>query len=137
MPNFGLSSARSEASRRNGAKSRGPKTPEGAARSSLNALKHGLRAQRCVVLPGERASAFDALKAALLEELGKGKNLRNEPNHVAGILAKLAWRDAERYGSRGEIRADGVLQRARSGTGAAETQPARGEPPGRPAMGVC
>jgi hypothetical protein len=137
MPNFGLSSARAEASQRNGAKSCGPKTPEGKARSSQNALKHGLRAQKHMLLPGERASAFDALKAALLEELGTGKKLRNEPNHVAGILAKSAWRDAERYGCRGAIRADGVRQRARSGSGAAETQPARGEPRGRPAMRAC
>ena len=75
MPNFGLSSARAEASRRNGAKSSGRKTPEGKARSSRNALKHGLRAQQRVVLPGERASAVDALKAALLEELGKREKL--------------------------------------------------------------
>jgi hypothetical protein len=64
-----LSPARAAASRRNGAKSRGPKTPEGKARSAQNALKHGLCAQQCVVLPGERASAFAALEAALLEEL--------------------------------------------------------------------
>jgi hypothetical protein len=75
MSSFGLSRARAEASRRHGAKSRGPKTPGGKALSSQNALKHGLRAQQCVVLPGERASAFDALKAALLEELGKREKL--------------------------------------------------------------
>jgi hypothetical protein len=64
-----LSPARAAASRINGAKSRGPKTPEGKARSAQNALKHGLRAQKCIVLPGERASAFEAFEAALLEEL--------------------------------------------------------------------
>ena len=53
-----ISNARAEASRRNGARSRGPKTPEGKARSAQNALKHGLRAQKHVVLPGEDAAAF-------------------------------------------------------------------------------
>src|SRR5919106_368869 len=64
-----LSPARAAASRRNGAKSRGPKSPEGKARSAQNALKHGLRAQKHMVLPGESTTAFEALEAALLEEL--------------------------------------------------------------------
>jgi hypothetical protein len=64
-----ISNARAEASRRNGAKSQGPKTPEGKARSSQNALKHGLRAQKHVVLHDEDAAAFQALEAALVEEL--------------------------------------------------------------------
>jgi hypothetical protein len=45
--------ARAEASRRNGARSRGPKTPEGKAPSAQNALKHGMRAHKHVVLPHE------------------------------------------------------------------------------------
>jgi hypothetical protein len=64
-----LSPARAEASRRNGAKSRGPKTAEGKARSSRSALKHGLCAQRFVVLGDEDLAAFDALEAALTAEL--------------------------------------------------------------------
>jgi hypothetical protein len=55
-----VSSARAEASRRNGAKSRGPKTLEGKARSAQNALKHGLRAQKYVVPPDENAAEFAA-----------------------------------------------------------------------------
>ena len=64
-----ISNARAEASRRNGAKSRGPKTLEGKARSAQNALKHGMRAQKYLVLPDEDAAEFEALEAALVEEL--------------------------------------------------------------------
>jgi hypothetical protein len=64
-----VSNARAEASRRNGAKSRGPKTPEGKARAAQNALKHGMRAQILVLLPDEDAAEFHALEAALLDEL--------------------------------------------------------------------
>ena len=64
-----VSKARAEASRKNGAKSRGPKTPEGRARSAQNALKHGMRAQQHLVLPDEDAAEFAGLEAALVEEL--------------------------------------------------------------------
>jgi hypothetical protein len=64
-----VSNARAAASRRNGAKSRGPKTAEGKARSSRNALKHGLRAQKHVLLPQEDAAEFAALEKALIAEL--------------------------------------------------------------------
>ena len=63
------SHARAEASRKNGARSRGPKTSAGKARSAQNALKHGLRALGYVVLPDESALDFQALEAALLDEL--------------------------------------------------------------------
>src|SRR6202011_3925153 len=49
-----------EANRRNAQKSTGPKTPEGKAAISMNALRHGLRA-RTVVLPGENRDEFNQL----------------------------------------------------------------------------
>jgi hypothetical protein len=75
-----LAGARAEASRRNGAKSRGPKTPDGKARSAQNALKHGFRAQKYMVLPQENAAEFKALEAALMEELGPGPVGERGPN---------------------------------------------------------
>src|SRR5262249_25494452 len=51
-----------EASRANGAKSRGPKTPEGKAQSARNAMRHGLLAG-CIVIDGEDPEAFLALCA--------------------------------------------------------------------------
>ena len=84
-----LSPARAEASRRNGARSRGPKTPEGKARSAQNALKHGLRAQKCVVLPGEDAAAFAALEAALLEDLAPEGALQSV---LAQRVVAASWR---------------------------------------------
>jgi hypothetical protein len=84
-----LSPARAAASRRNGARSRGPKTPEGKARSAQNALKHGMRAQQCIVLPGERASAFDAFEAALLAELAPQGALQTV---LAQRIVAASWR---------------------------------------------
>jgi len=89
MPSFGLPGARAEASRRNGAKSRGPKTPEGKARSAQNALKHGFRAQKYVVLPNEDGAAFEALEAALMEELAPQGALQTV---LARRVVAAAWR---------------------------------------------
>ncbi|MGH6897404.1 MAG: hypothetical protein ACREJ5_12810 [Geminicoccaceae bacterium] len=83
------SSARAEASRKNGAKSRGPKAPEGKARSSRNALKHGMRAQKYVVLPEEDAAEFAALEAALFVELAPVGALQAV---LARRVVVAAWR---------------------------------------------
>jgi hypothetical protein len=40
------------------------------------------------------------------------KNCETNPITSPGILAKLAWRDAERYGCRGELRAGGACRLA-------------------------
>ena len=84
-----VSNARAEASRRNGAKSRGPKTPAGKARSAQNALKHGMRALRYVVLPDEDGVAFQALEAALMDELAPVGTLQVV---LARRVAMAAWR---------------------------------------------
>lgn len=82
-------SARAEASRRNGATSRGPKTEDGKARSSRNALRHGLRAQRFVVLPDEDARAYAAHEQALMDELAPDGAFQTL---LARRVAAAAWR---------------------------------------------
>jgi hypothetical protein len=84
-----MSSARVEASRKNGAKSRGPTTTDGKAKSAQNALKHGLRAQKYLVLPEEDAAEFAALEASLIEELAPVGVLQTV---LARRVAVAAWR---------------------------------------------
>jgi hypothetical protein len=84
-----LSPARAEASRKNGAKSRGPVTPEGKARSSRNALRHGLCAEKFAVVDGESAEAFAAFEAALVADLAPEGALQAL---LAGRIARAAWR---------------------------------------------
>ncbi|MGH1478781.1 MAG: hypothetical protein ACRBM6_08670 [Geminicoccales bacterium] len=52
---------RAEASRRHGAKSKGPITAGGKRRASKNALKRSLRAEDIVLLVNEDREAFDEL----------------------------------------------------------------------------
>jgi hypothetical protein len=101
-----LSPARAAASRRNGAKSRGPKSPEGKARSAQNALRHGLRAQKCVVMPGERASAFAAFEGALLEELAPQGALQMV---LAQRVVAASWRLARSERLEAELFAEGLV----------------------------
>jgi hypothetical protein len=117
-----ISNARAEASRRNGAKSRGPKTADGKARSAQNALKHGLRAEKHLVLPDEDGAEFAGLEAAMVAELAPVGALQHL---LARRVAVAAWRlaradriEIERFEERRS--ADGGLGLAliRDGNGA-------------------
>jgi hypothetical protein len=68
-----------EANRRNAAKSTGPKTPEGKAASSRNALKHGLTATE-FLLPNEDRDAYDARLQTWIDH-----DRPTDPGHVAAI----------------------------------------------------
>lgn len=59
--------SKSDSARANGAKSHGPKTEAGRARSSQNALKHGFSAQT-IVLPSEDPAEFQQLLASYLDD---------------------------------------------------------------------
>jgi hypothetical protein len=65
-----------EANRQNAQKSTGPRTPEGKATSSRNALRHGLLAQQ-VLVPGEDGEALRELAEGLRTELQPVGELEN------------------------------------------------------------
>ncbi len=65
--------AQREANRRNGKKSRGPRTPRGKAMVSTNALKHGILAREGVlrnILGGESEAEFEKMLESLKEAFG-------------------------------------------------------------------
>jgi hypothetical protein len=95
-----VSSARAAASRRNGAKSRGPRSAEGKARAARNALKHGLRAERYVVLLDEDWDEFAKLETALVGELAPDGALQS---FLARRVARAAWRLARADRLEGEL----------------------------------
>ena len=82
------SARKAEANRQNAQKSTGPKTPEGKAAVSLNALKHGLLSNE-ILLPGEDEEALRELDERLRGEL--------QPDGVVEVLlvdrvTSLLWR---------------------------------------------
>jgi hypothetical protein len=77
-----------EAARRNGAKSRGPVTPEGKDRSSRNAITHGLDS-RVLVLRNESTEAYERMLADYLNEFQP--ETRRERDLVGDIVT-ARWR---------------------------------------------
>ena len=99
--------ARAETSRRNGALFCGPVTPEGKARSAINATRHGLCARTMVLGEGEDGGELAALRAALL---GRWQPVDAAEAHLVEELVFAAWRQVR-------LRAveDAVLARAERG----------------------
>jgi len=82
------SQRRIDSSRANGARSRGPKTPEGLARCAAAPLTHGFNARQ-IVLPQESEDGFRALREAYLAEFQPAS-----PRDLAlvDLLAAARWR---------------------------------------------
>src|SRR5829696_6929635 len=116
------------ASRANGAKSIGPRTAEGKARSSRNSTKHGLTGGP-VVLPHESQEKYDAVRASmaqtyrvqtpaewsLLEEMAASRWRLNRIDFMETALLNQAFeRLMEEAIAKGEedINPDAVVARA-------------------------
>jgi hypothetical protein len=72
-----ISDAQRAAARANGAKSQGPVTPEGKAKSALNAVTHGLTAS-AIVLTTESKEKYEALLASYLEKCDPDGPIEND-----------------------------------------------------------
>ena len=89
--------AQAEASRRNGALSRGPVTPEGKARSRWNATRHGLQAERLVVMAEDEKDFEDCLEAFRDDLRPAGALEESLVERVALLhwrLRRAAWMEA-------------------------------------------
>jgi len=82
---------RSESARLNGAKSKGPVTPEGKAISSRNALKHGLSQQIAnhVTIRGEKDADFDAFRDSYFQRFQPADQAESD---LVDTLAMAQWR---------------------------------------------
>ncbi len=76
------------ANRRNALKSTGPRTPQGKAAVSQNAVKHGLLARQDVI-SSESQADFDLYRAQILDELNP---LSPMESMLAERIVTLSWR---------------------------------------------
>ncbi len=74
---------RQEASRANGARSNGPVTPEGKAKSSLNAFKHGLTSNKFVLLDSESEADYQEMVGSYVDTLQPADELE------AGLVEEM------------------------------------------------
>jgi hypothetical protein len=79
---------KSETARENGAKSHGPITPEGKARSSANSRRHGL-ASASILMDGESAEDFQLLRADFLNQFHPQTAVETD---LVDVMAIARWR---------------------------------------------
>ena len=84
------SPAQSEASRLNGARSAGPATDAGKARSALNGVRHGLCGRTFFLLPDEDPAEFAAHEALWLAAWSPRDLHEHE---AAGAAIRAMWRE--------------------------------------------
>jgi len=80
--------SKAEAARANGAKSRGPATPEGRAKSSRNSLRHGFSA-KSVLLPAESHEQFQLLLDAHIQQFHPANPVEMD---LVEAMAVARWR---------------------------------------------
>ena len=85
--------AQIEASRRNGARSHGPKTPEGKAISSMNALRHGMTA-KALLLTNEDPEAYIQLANAYYEKFQPADDVERD---LVDEMVIAKWRQRRAY----------------------------------------
>jgi hypothetical protein len=85
--------AQIEANRRNAAKSTGPRSEEGKARSSRNALRHGL-CSKSVLFESEDLDTFESQLAALAEQW---QPVGPEEEHYLLAMHMAMWRSRRAY----------------------------------------
>jgi hypothetical protein len=82
------SALKSETARINGAKSHGPVTPEGKARSSANSRRHGL-ASASILMDGESAEDFQLLREDFLNQFHPQTAVETD---LVDVMAIARWR---------------------------------------------
>jgi len=82
------SALKSETARINGAKSHGPVTPEGKARSAANSRRHGL-ASASILMDGESAEDFQQLRADFLNQFHPQTAVETD---LVDVMAISRWR---------------------------------------------
>jgi hypothetical protein len=82
------SQLKKDTARANGAKSHGPNTPEGRARSSANSRRHGLTA-KTVLLPGESPEHFQLLLQDYVDQFHPATGVEME---LVEAMASARWR---------------------------------------------